>query len=247
VTLFSGSHDFSKVLQNNAPQGNFENLAQAMATLFQLFLGENWQDIMYAAIAVYHSFSVSIYFISFVMIVTIIFTNLFVGLVLSTFNVHYEKHAQVGIANDDLDPLSPNPKKVKKSRRTSSWWEEVKERKKELPRYLSAYQRSRDTSMHNDLKMSIPTVNEELNNMTTDETLERENNQNQAHVQPPMLMKPSTSTMLVANPTLLKGNEGQNVTRTPENAGEHASRRRVKSDPPPSRIRHRHFRGYSDS
>eukprot|EP01083_Nonionella_stella_P171347 585111_1 len=66
------------------PQYSFETFSDALVTLFQLTVGEGWHDVMYAAVYANNSLlSSTWYFLTFVLIITLVFTNLFVGLVIS--------------------------------------------------------------------------------------------------------------------------------------------------------------------
>jgi hypothetical protein len=84
VQLMSGK--FRRVLQDSAPGGSFDSLREAFLTLFQMLIGESWDELMYAGIDVSHSFAVAFYFMSFIIIVTMLFTNLIVGIVLDAFS-----------------------------------------------------------------------------------------------------------------------------------------------------------------
>lgn len=82
VTFFSDK--FASVLQGEAPRGNFNSLSRSLLTLFQMFIGESWEQIMYAGINV-TSWSAAYFFLSFIFIVTLLFGNLFKALFL---NIH---------------------------------------------------------------------------------------------------------------------------------------------------------------
>ena len=69
-----------------APPGDFENLKNGMFVLFQLLVGEEWHEVSYAAIKT-NGWNASYYFISFTIIVSLLFTNLFVGIILSVYQV----------------------------------------------------------------------------------------------------------------------------------------------------------------
>lgn len=84
VTLFSGK--FSTLLQENAPDGDFDTLSRSLLTLFQLFTGEAWERVMYAGINV-TSWAATGYFLSFIVIVTLLFGNLFRALFLDPHTV----------------------------------------------------------------------------------------------------------------------------------------------------------------
>jgi hypothetical protein len=75
------------VLQNEAPPGNFDSVMNAYFALFQLLTTANWSDVMFAAVDVTRSFSICGYFISFIALMSIIFSNLFTGIVLDEFDM----------------------------------------------------------------------------------------------------------------------------------------------------------------
>jgi len=82
MLLFSDKLDV--ILQSRSPSGNFNGLNNAMITLFQIFIGTKWQTIMYAAVLT-TSWSSLWYFVSFVVLVTLLFSNLFIGVILAVF------------------------------------------------------------------------------------------------------------------------------------------------------------------
>lgn len=123
VWLFAD--EWSEVLQDEAPEGNFDTLSNAMLSLFQLLVGEvspfffpfrsgslllglrrslshhfiflfffplpqGWHELMYAGVLVKGGFGATWYFISFIIIVSMLFTNLFVGMVLNAFQQQLE-------------------------------------------------------------------------------------------------------------------------------------------------------------
>jgi hypothetical protein len=74
---------------------NFDNVAQAMVTLFVLSSLENWPDLMYQAVDATgidqgpkeeNSFIYSIFFIAFILIGTFFFLNFFIGVLFLNFN-----------------------------------------------------------------------------------------------------------------------------------------------------------------
>jgi Ion transport protein/Methyl-accepting chemotaxis protein-like, first PDC sensor domain len=86
VYLFAGK--FNELLQDDAPPGNFDSLSNALQSLFQMLVGEAWADLMYAGILVTRDFVAAWYFISFICIATLLFVNIFIGLVLESFQVY---------------------------------------------------------------------------------------------------------------------------------------------------------------
>jgi Ion transport protein/Methyl-accepting chemotaxis protein-like, first PDC sensor domain len=82
VWMFEGKFD---ILQDSAPAGNFDTMSDALLTLFQMLVGESWHVIMYAAIRSTRGFGASWYFIAFISTVTLLFVNVFIGIVLTAF------------------------------------------------------------------------------------------------------------------------------------------------------------------
>jgi hypothetical protein len=78
------SQKFDTILQDRAPDAHFDSLGGSMLALFQLFVGTHWQQVMYASIMA-TSWSVTWYFVTYVVIVTLLFSNLFVGVILAIF------------------------------------------------------------------------------------------------------------------------------------------------------------------
>jgi len=63
----------------------FSTIGISMFTHFQLFIGEGWHDIMYGVAAL--STSISMYFfISYIILVTLLFGNLFLGVIIDIYN-----------------------------------------------------------------------------------------------------------------------------------------------------------------
>jgi two pore calcium channel protein, plant len=89
--VFFLTGDFSRVLQLASPDATFDTLSDAMLTMFQLLIGEGWHEVMYAAIRTTNSFGISWFFISFILIVTVLITNLFIGIVLDSFQSLLER------------------------------------------------------------------------------------------------------------------------------------------------------------
>lgn len=121
------SDEMSAVLQTGAPEGNFDNLSNALLTLFQLLVGEGWHEVMYAAIRTTSGFAISWYFISFVIIVTLLFTNVFIGIVLDAFqeNIAYVYRADAPIdkskANKDPHATVRTDLKLENARKHSGF------------------------------------------------------------------------------------------------------------------------------
>jgi len=63
----------------------FSELGTSVFTHFQLFIGEGWHDIMYSAIGATDS-TAAVYFISYTLVVTILFGNLILGVIIDVYN-----------------------------------------------------------------------------------------------------------------------------------------------------------------
>eukprot|EP00475_Leptophrys_vorax_P001171 TRINITY_DN1061_c0_g1_i2.p1 TRINITY_DN1061_c0_g1~~TRINITY_DN1061_c0_g1_i2.p1 ORF type:complete len:1273 (-),score=298.37 TRINITY_DN1061_c0_g1_i2:82-3900(-) len=74
---------FSTLLQSSAPDGNFDSFKESWVTLFQLFVGQSWNEYLYAGVKVKSSYAASLYFMLFVQLVTILITNVIIALVLT--------------------------------------------------------------------------------------------------------------------------------------------------------------------
>jgi len=72
-------------MQTAAPTASFNTLGSAFVALFQMLTGSHWDDIMYPMI-LSRDWITTWYFVSFIFLVTLLFTNLFVGVILSVFS-----------------------------------------------------------------------------------------------------------------------------------------------------------------
>ncbi|ETO28880.1 cation transporter [Reticulomyxa filosa] len=79
----------------------FSSVSQAWLSLFQMLVSEGWNNIMNETIIATNNFAWAFYFMSFMFIVTLIFTNLFFGLVLSVVD-EIEKERSVSDSDKDL-------------------------------------------------------------------------------------------------------------------------------------------------
>ena len=77
------------------PDANFNSLGDALVTLFQLFVGEAWNDVLYAAMNTGKSFQAILYFISFILVITLLFTNLIIGIICSGYDTISEIRAEI--------------------------------------------------------------------------------------------------------------------------------------------------------
>jgi hypothetical protein len=83
--MFAGKFDVV-IYAGVSPPGNFDTLRNSVFVLFQLMVGEAWHEVMYAAIKT-NGWNAAYYFIAFTIIVSLLFTNLFVGVILSVYQL----------------------------------------------------------------------------------------------------------------------------------------------------------------
>lgn len=104
------------------PMYQFDSFRNAVIALFQLTVGEGWHEVMYSAAEAQNNLFVSIYFVSFVFIITLIFTNLFVGLVISLVDDMETQNAATSTAHsvhsDHGMPTNHNVHQRTRSKRT---------------------------------------------------------------------------------------------------------------------------------
>ena len=69
-----------KYLNNyDLPQANFNSFLDAFTTLLQLFVGEAWNSVMMAGWSTAGENSATVFFLSYVILTTLLLTNLLVG------------------------------------------------------------------------------------------------------------------------------------------------------------------------
>jgi Ca2+-binding EF-hand superfamily protein len=74
-----------KYLNNyDIPQANFNSMLDSILTLFQLFVGEAWNSVMGAAIDS-DSGNALLYFVAYILITTLLLTNLLMGVIISGY------------------------------------------------------------------------------------------------------------------------------------------------------------------
>ena len=76
------------------PSANFDTFGETLRTLFHLLLGE-FSDIMYAGIDSHGSLWVSVYFVGFALVCSLIFTNLVIGVICELFMTDVYSFMQV--------------------------------------------------------------------------------------------------------------------------------------------------------
>lgn len=85
--LLAGSFRFMDESAYEIQQANFNSMLDALTTLFQLFIGEAWNDVKQAAVDSKNGGFVEIFFLAYVLCMTTLFANLIAGVILSSFSV----------------------------------------------------------------------------------------------------------------------------------------------------------------
>eukprot|EP00736_Rhodelphis_marinus_P003221 Rmarinus@m.19272 len=96
--LFAGALSSLPTAIYSMKDANFDSLEEAFTTLFQLMGGESWSSTMYATIDATASLAVATYFVAYVCIITLLFVNLFIGVVCDAFHT-LEKNEDIGVDN----------------------------------------------------------------------------------------------------------------------------------------------------
>jgi hypothetical protein len=81
--LFANSFKYNQSYE--IPDANFNSFLDALITLFQLFVGEAWNDVLQAALNTGNTAQALVYFISYSIIMTMLFTNLVIGIICSGY------------------------------------------------------------------------------------------------------------------------------------------------------------------
>eukprot|EP01043_Picozoa_sp_COSAG02_P003217 COSAG02_NODE_78_length_40609_cov_19.893730_2_plen_2704_part_00 len=69
------------------PQANFNGMLDSITTLFQLFIGEAWDSVKQAAVDSNGGFVSELFFLVYVLTMTVLFVNLLSGVILSSWEV----------------------------------------------------------------------------------------------------------------------------------------------------------------
>jgi len=80
----------------------FGDFYLAAVTLFQLLVGEGWHEIMYSAVQVTNRMA-AWFFCAYMFLVCIIFTQLFVGIIIEMFQMVHQKQKQIKDEEDEDD------------------------------------------------------------------------------------------------------------------------------------------------
>jgi hypothetical protein len=68
-----------------SPRENFDNIAQAVITVFQIFIGEQWNLIFYDCTRATEGLAAVLYFVGVICFGNIILMNLFLAMLLGNF------------------------------------------------------------------------------------------------------------------------------------------------------------------
>eukprot|EP01043_Picozoa_sp_COSAG02_P069728 COSAG02_NODE_12071_length_1603_cov_1.240027_1_plen_313_part_00 len=85
--LLAGSFRFMDESSYEMQQANFNSMLDSMTTLFQLFIGEAWNDVKQAAVDSKNGGFVEMFFLAYVLCMTTLLANLVAGVILSSFSV----------------------------------------------------------------------------------------------------------------------------------------------------------------
>jgi len=98
---------------------NFNSATSAMGALLQILTGESWHQVMYRAVDAVDNIAATIYFISLVALVLLLFANVFIGIVVDSFQ-----------ELDDLDETSETSRRTRGHiRRYEELYESVQARR----------------------------------------------------------------------------------------------------------------------
>ena len=125
VTIFEGQLERVGDPTHRIRVTCFDTIPSAMLTLAQILNGEAWYEVMYAVLNSQHSIYYFVYFVSFVLMETLMLTNLLVGVVLDStllFNMNEEETLQERVQHGDqimeLNELEGTYKQVMQERHT---------------------------------------------------------------------------------------------------------------------------------
>ena len=84
-------HDLHLILEEEWVPGSFDNLSQAFITLYQILMGDMLAENVYAGVLVTH-WSVVIYYVSFILLVSVLFRGLISGAIISIWQQVVHTH-----------------------------------------------------------------------------------------------------------------------------------------------------------
>lgn len=90
MSFFAGNIKFDKddnvdLVNGTPPRENFDSIEWSVITIFEVMMGEGWNDLMYQVIRSFHPVG-ALYFIFLVMLGNIIMLNLFLAILLGNFD-----------------------------------------------------------------------------------------------------------------------------------------------------------------
>ncbi len=100
--LFAGKLKQFSAQGDVHPAANFDTFGETLRTLFHLLLGE-FSDIMYAGIDSHGSMWVSVYFVGFALMCSLIFTNLVIGVICELFMTDVYSIMQVSASEEPAE------------------------------------------------------------------------------------------------------------------------------------------------
>jgi voltage-dependent calcium channel L type alpha-1D len=91
MQFFAGQLKFDEngnpdAVNGTSPRANFDILLQAFITIFQVLVGENWNEVMYTSMRSEVGWISALYFITLVVLGNIIMLNLFLAILLGNFD-----------------------------------------------------------------------------------------------------------------------------------------------------------------
>eukprot|EP00736_Rhodelphis_marinus_P005615 Rmarinus@m.11636 len=89
---FAGMFDYLPLRVYQNPSANFNSLEASATTLLQLMGGESWSDTMYAAVDATGQLNYSLFFIVYIIVITLLFVNLFIGVVCDAYNLTVDQN-----------------------------------------------------------------------------------------------------------------------------------------------------------
>eukprot|EP00736_Rhodelphis_marinus_P007553 Rmarinus@m.2984 len=81
--FFAGAYE--GVTDYDVPGATFDSMEKAFTTLFQMMGGDSWSTIMFAAVDATSSYLPILYFVGYVCVVTLLFSNLLIGVICDAF------------------------------------------------------------------------------------------------------------------------------------------------------------------
>lgn len=93
---------FDRLPEDDQPDASFEDYFSAILALFELLIGNAWTDTMYAVMKV-HGLMHMWYFVTYIFIVTLLYCNLFLGILLDAFATFLEMNDE---AQEEMNKAS---------------------------------------------------------------------------------------------------------------------------------------------